>query len=125
MIKKAIHFSLIVPIYNEEKSIEKFMKEIQSVLNKNDLLDKIEIIVINDGSTDKTLELLSNYNNIKIITNSKNRGYGYSIKKGILNSKYNNIVIMDADLTYSFNNIIDLLKRKNDGYDLVIGVIQT
>ena len=84
--------SLIVAAYNEEKVIERTIK---SVLNTQ--YTKKEIIVIDNGSTDQSLKILKKYRNkIKIIRELK-KGKSYAINKGILLSKGEIIVIMDAD----------------------------
>ena len=74
-------FSVIVPIFNEEKTIIKLLNRI-SETKKQDL--DYEIIVINDGSTDNSLKLLKENKNLydQLITYEKNRGKGYAVKKG-------------------------------------------
>ena len=67
-------YSLIIPIYNEERTLLSLLKKIEK------LDRKIQIIIVNDGSTDSTASILKKYPNIKIITNQSNRGKGASIK---------------------------------------------
>ncbi len=110
--------SIIIPAYNEEKAIELTIKEIQKKLNKSKYKN-YEIIVVNDGSNDDTKNIALK-NKVKVIDNVENMGYGYSLKKGIDNAKYETIVIIDADNTYPFNYIFDLLEKKEQGYDLVV-----
>lgn len=110
--------SVIIPTFNEEKTIEITIKHIQDMLklfNK-----KYEIVVVNDGSTDGTLEKLKKIENIRIITHKQNIGYGASIQTGIKNAKANQIVIIDGDNTYHAADIIDLLKFSKN-YDMVVG----
>ena len=73
--------SLIIPCFNERNSIEKTIEE------ANFLLGKVlyEIIVVDDGSFDGTSEILKDRKDIKLIRNPYNKGYGFSIKKGINN----------------------------------------
>ena len=77
-------FSLIIPVYNSEKYISKC---IQSVLNQNFSKEKYEIIIINDDSNDKTLNICRKYKkknkNIKILNNKKNFGVSHSRNVGI------------------------------------------
>ena len=109
--------SLIIPCYNEKNAIEKTIDEV------NFLLGKVlhEIIIVDDGSTDGTHEILQKRNDIKLIRNPYNKGYGFSIKKGIVAASGEIIAITDADGTYPVEEILLMLKKLEDGYDLVIG----
>ena len=69
--------SIIIPAYNEEESIVLVIEEIQKVLKDNNLTKKAEIIVVNDGSTDKTHSKALKCG-VKVIDNPTNMGYGYS-----------------------------------------------
>ena len=115
-----VMISVIVPAYNEEKSVKKTIEEIQKVLKKNHLEKGSEIIIVNDGSSDKTKEV-SLKCGVKVIDNPSNMGYGYSLKKGIEEAKNEIIVITDADNTYPFTSVVEMLKKKEEGFDLVIG----
>lgn len=112
--------SVIIPAYNEEDSIEKVIDEIVKVLKENNLYENSEIIVINDGSTDNTKEKALE-KGIVVLDNPQNMGYGYSLKRGIAYSKNETIVITDADLTYPFSYVPEMLKIKEKGYDLIVG----
>ena len=112
--------SIIIPAYNEELSLENTIKEIKTTLKDNKKYKDYEIIVVNDGSTDST-RTIALKNNVKLIDNLENMGYGYSIKKGIDASKYETIIIIDGDNTYPFNEVFKLLSKKEQGYDLVVG----
>ena len=111
--------SVVIPVYNEEKSIKNTISEIKKVLKKNKLKNS-EIIIVNDGSTDNTLKELEKCN-IVIINNPINMGYGFSIKRGIKAAKNETIVITDADSTYPFDAVPKMLEVKNKGFDLVVG----
>ena len=112
--------SIIIPAYNEEDAISETIKEIKKVLKENNLLEGSEIIVVNDGSTDKTKEKIIE-EDVILINNPQNMGYGYSLKKGILNAKNETIVITDGDSTYPFSEIPKMLKEKEKGFDLIVG----
>ena len=112
--------SIIIPCYNESYTIETI---INKVINQKDY-DK-EIIVIDDFSTDGSIEILKNFDEkkvIKLIFNNLNRGKGYCVKKGIEQSTGDIILIQDADLEYDPDDYKKLLKPIiNDNADVVYG----
>ena len=121
MENNLIQISIIIPIFNEEKTIIKVLERISKVIKPNVLY---ETIVINDGSTDGTLSLLEKNANLydQLITYEKNYGKGNAVKKGldISNGKY--IFFQDADLEYDpieINKFLDLINRFKP--DLIIG----
>ena len=97
--------SIIIPVYNEEKTIRHVINKVSEI----DYNIDTEIIIINDGSSDKTFNELNKFKKkfkkLKIISYKKNKGKGYAIRLGIAKSKGNIIVIQDADLEYSPNQI--------------------
>lgn len=104
--------SVIIPVFNDEKRIE---KSINSVLNQT--YDNLELIVVNDGSTDKTLEKIQKYSDkrIKIVT-QKNQGTGQARNKGIKEATGNFICFVDSDDTIDPNFLEEmskLIKQKN------------
>lgn len=109
--------SIILPAYNEEASIAKTIREVRLAIGKS---SQIELIAVNDGSTDKTNAILGGIKGIRVIENSTNKGYGASLKSAIRESKADYILIMDADGTYPANNIPSLLGKLKDN-DMVIG----
>ena len=87
--------SIIIPAYNEEKTLEEIIRKVYATDIRK------EIIVVNDGSEDKTaliLEEIKNKYNLKIINLDKNHGKGFAIRKGIEQSSGDIILIQDADL---------------------------
>ncbi len=112
--------SIIIPAYNEEKNIKNVIMEIKNIFKKKTIFKEYEIIVVDDGSNDKTGEIALSLN-VKVIRNVEKMGYGYSLKKGILAATNETIVIIDADKTYPFSFFFDLYNKKKQGYDLVVG----
>ncbi len=100
--------SVIVPVYNEEKTI----LQILGRLKKADIPVIYEVIVVNDGSTDSTANLIKKLKStrVKVLTHSKNQGKGAAVKTGIKSAKGEYILIQDADLEYHPNQIKNLLK---------------
>lgn len=102
--------SIIIPAYNEEKTIQEILKRVHEV----DLGDvKKEVIVVDDGSKDRTLSLAKNtakkYSEIKIIEHKKNKGKGAGVATGIKNATGDIIIIQDADLEYNPQDIPRLI----------------
>ena len=91
--------SVIIPVYNEEKTI---IKVLEKVKNSSSNLFKYEIIVIDDGSNDESKSLLEKNKHLydKLIINISDRGKGYSVKKGIESSSGTHIIFQDADFEY-------------------------
>lgn len=113
--------SVVVPVFNEEQVVAGILEKIYNILKNSNT--EFEIVVVNDGSTDKTPEILNKLNFIKIVSHPYNKGYGASLKTGIKNAKYNWIITHDADNQHRSEYILDLLKAKDD-YDMVIGARQ-
>ncbi|MEA3449810.1 MAG: dolichyl-phosphate beta-glucosyltransferase [Patescibacteria group bacterium] len=102
-----MHLSVIIPAYNEEKNLKNTILKCLEYLNKQKYL--FEIIIVNDGSTDSTLQiaqkLSSKYNVIKIIDLKINQGKGAAVKTGILASLGGYSLFMDADYATSIDNL--------------------
>ena len=103
-----LNVSLYIPVYNGESTIESVLKSVIKLSPGPD-----EIIVVNDGSSDKTKNILEKYiNQIKIINNSSNMGLGYSRNRGVSESKNENIASLDADVEVDSNWLKDLFEIK-------------
>lgn len=109
--------SIIIPTFNDE---EKIRDNIFTLIKKLKKLRTVyELIIVNDGSNDNTLTELKKVKKklkkIKLLSNKKNYGKSYSIKKGLDKSKYNHVILIDSDLPY-FDVFEKVLKnlRKND-----------
>ncbi len=115
-----INLSIIVPVYNEEKTLLELLNKI-SVLNK---ACKLEIVVINDGSSDNSKKIIDENKNLytSAIHLNKNLGKGKAVIEGIKNCNSDYILIQDADLEYDPNDILIFLEEaKKFNYDLIMG----
>lgn len=119
--QRNISLSIIIPVYNNEKTISLTLKKIRGVLKAD--FTNYEIIVINDGSSDNTLNALrakeKEISNLKIISYSKNMGKGYAVKSGMLTSLGNTVVYIDGDFDVSPNTLKNYILEVKD-FDIVI-----
>jgi len=117
-------YSIVVPVFNEEEVLNEFYKRLTIAMDK--LKEKYEIIFVNDGSTDNSLEIMkklhSNDKRIKIISFSRNFGHQMAITAGIDYASGEAVVTIDADLQDPPEMIPELIKKWKEGYDVVYGV---
>ncbi|HEY9858162.1 MAG TPA: glycosyltransferase family 2 protein [Candidatus Obscuribacterales bacterium] len=111
-------FSLILPVYNEEQHVAITLENLHQ--HFKDAGYDYEIIVVDDGSTDRTGQILKALSEIRLIQHSQNRGYGAALKTGIRHAKYSLIVITDADGTYPNERILELVDLAQQA-DMVVG----
>ncbi|MDQ1273167.1 MAG: hypothetical protein QG591_1797 [Planctomycetota bacterium] len=115
MIEEA---SIIIPTYNEKEGILQVIESLQLLRITHG--NQWEIIIVDDGSTDGTSELIGNLQDIVLLRHPFNRGYGAAIKTGIRHAKYNTLIISDADGTYPAQDIPRLLAQLSKS-DMVVG----
>ena len=117
------NISVIIPIFNEESSIEPLYREIVNSLSN--ISDRYEIIFIDDGSTDSSLTNINNLITIdnKVVLVQLNRNYGKSdaLQEGFNIAKYDYIITMDGDLQDDPNEIENLINILDEGWDCVSG----
>ena len=111
--------SIVIPVHNEEKNVTILHKKLLSVMNS--LNKSYEIIFIDDGSSDKTYKELLQLNKIKIIKFRKKFGQSAAMNAGFKLAKGSSIISMDGDLQNDPADIPKLLKKLDEGYDVVCG----
>jgi len=115
--------SVVVPAYNEEKCIADTVNRIYGFLAKN--FENYEIIVVDDGSTDRTCEIISGIcnkiKNLKLMKNVKNLGKGESVKRGMLSAISEYILFSDADLSTPIEEVRNFLDFARKGEEIIIG----
>ena len=112
--------SIIIPVYNEEKTLLNILNKVK----KLDTICELEVIIVNDGSSDRSKEIIDNNKSLfsKAIHLKKNSGKGKAVIEGIKNCKLDYILIQDADLEYDPNDIIVFLEENNKfNYDIIMG----
>lgn len=123
MTTKVPELSIFFPFWNEEKNIEKVVTDAIPVAKQ--VAQKWEIIIVDDGSSDTTLEkakklVKADTSHIRIISHQPNRGYGAALKSGLEGAKYDLVVFADGDGQFDFSEVSKFLE-KIDNADIVIG----
>ena len=115
--------SIVIPAFNEEDRLPQTLEKTLDFLVKQSF--EAEIIIVCDGCTDKTPQIcrkfISKNINIRVIEYSPNRGKGYAVKTGVMNSEGDLILFMDADYAVPIETIKDFFNQVEKGYDIVIG----
>jgi len=115
--------SIIVPCYNEEKGIKNLVSQLNPVVKKLKKKYTVEVIFVDDGSTDKTYELLQNYygnrKGVKILKHDENKNLGAALKTAFKAVTGDIIVMMDSDCTYAPREIPNLLSLLDKDTDIV------
>jgi glycosyltransferase involved in cell wall biosynthesis len=118
-----IMLSVVIPAYNEEDGISEIVQRVLAV--KDDLIKAgvadLELLVVDDGSRDKTAEIAGQIEGVRLIRHPINKGYGAALKTGFSQAQGELIGFMDADGTYPPEYFPALCKAAMNGADLVIG----
>ena len=117
------YLSVIIPAYNEEKRISKTLLAIDQYLQKQPF--EYEILVVSDGSTDKTAEIVADFErsikNLKLVDNKDNHGKGWVVRQGMLTSLGQIRLFMDADNATTLEHFDKMKPYFEQGSDVVIG----
>lgn len=118
-----MYLSVIIPAYNEARRLPKTLEKVDEYLRKQTY--DYEVIVVNDGSRDKTAEVVKNLQsqikNLRLIDNKENHGKGYVVRQGILAASGEYRVFTDADNSTSIDQVEKMWPEFKKGYDIVIG----
>lgn len=116
-----MNLSVILPIFNEEELIE---DSITTIFKYLDGFSKAEIVAVEDGSKDNTLQILNQlkkkYKNLKVVVHKKNKGYGAALRNGIKNSSYDWVFFTDADMQFAIKDLDTFLPFTKD-FDFIVG----
>lgn len=115
--------SIVIPAYNEEGGIEEIARRVLKVKDSlaNVNVNLAELLVVDDGSKDRTAEIARAIPGVTLIQHKKNKGYGGALKTGFSAAKGDLIGFLDADGTYPPERFPDLCVKAMNGTDLVIG----
>ncbi|MCO7124754.1 glycosyltransferase family 2 protein [Sporolactobacillus shoreicorticis] len=118
-----IKYSIVVPVFNEEKVIYESYKRLKTVMDRT--FEAYELLFVNDGSRDRTSEMLSYISksdtNVKIIEFSRNFGHQIAITAGMDYATGQAVVVIDADLQDPPELILKMIEKWEEGYDVVYG----
>ena len=113
--------TILIPAYNEEQGIGGVLERLATL----DIGRPLELLIVNDGSTDGTERALADAQRtmptLRVINRPKNQGYGASLKLGFSQARHDVVVITDADGTYPEDRIADLVDLIDDGAEMVVG----
>jgi len=116
-------YSIVIPAYNESERLGATLEKVLAYVRQQGW--EAEVIVVNDGSRDNTAEIVRAFavNNpiLRLVENPGNRGKGYSVRNGILNSRGDIVVFSDADLSSPIEEMPKLLQALGGGADIAIG----
>lgn len=119
----AIEISVVTPFYNEQENVAQFCAQVDGVLAS--LGEAYEIVAVEDGSSDRTAELLREmqvrYPALRLLRMARNRGQAIALHAGLRHSRGRYVVVMDGDLQHRPEDIPRLLEEIRKGYDLVSG----
>lgn len=105
--------SIIIPLYNEENLITKSLDELKKI-NYPDFIDNVEIVIVDDASTDNSYNVVKNYitaeDNIRLFRHEINSGKGAAVRTGVKKSEGDTILIQDADMELTPQDIPSLLR---------------
>ncbi|MCL5292378.1 MAG: glycosyltransferase family 2 protein [Actinobacteria bacterium] len=120
---ESVYLSIIIPAFCEEAKIGKDVRAASAYLAEKELTG--EIIVVDDGSTDRTAEtakaLAEGIPNLRVISYKRNRGKGYAVRTGIRESKGKYVMFADTGLCVPYEYVDIGLRKLNDGADIAIG----
>ena len=114
--------SIIIPAYNEERTIGELLKRVERALLGLPFEAEAEIMVVDDASRDGTAEIVKQYSTVRYIKQEKNQGKGAALRRGFKEATGDIVLIQDADLEYDPKDYVKLLKPIVDNVaDVVYG----
>lgn len=110
--------SIVLPAYNEETRLGLSLQKIIALCRRE--LAEWELIVVDDGSSDRTAEIAREFSDVRLLRNVENRGKGFSVRRGLLEARGDAILFSDVDLSTPIREALPLLKSIEGGADVAI-----
>ncbi len=120
MPEKRIKYSIIIPVFNEGKAIQKVVLALSDFLERNLSAGEFEIIIVDDGSTDQSNEIVSFIKGVRSFRHPYNKGYGSALKLGAKKAKGEFLIFYDGDGQHEPEEMIKLIQAK-ESFDMVVG----
>ncbi|MEC7922451.1 MAG: glycosyltransferase, partial [Planctomycetota bacterium] len=111
--------SIIFPSYNEAARLPGTLAHVLEFCRQE--LDRFELIVVDDGSSDNTEEVVGEFEDVRYLCNEVNRGKGETVKRGMLAAELDTVLFSDVDLSTPIEEALALMKSIDEGADVVIG----
>lgn len=119
----SVFLSVVIPFFNEEKIASDTIGRVSAYLDLKG--NSWEVIAVDDGSTDRTMSVLKETAlkepRLKVLVNDRNRGKGFSVRRGALEASGTYLLFTDADLATPIKEVDLLLKALDEGFDIAIG----
>jgi dolichyl-phosphate beta-glucosyltransferase len=119
--ENGVELSVVIPSYNEEKRLAAGLRQALEYLGRRGL--PYELLVVDDGSRDRTAELAETFagQGVRVLRHERNRGKGAAVRTGVLASRGDRVLLSDADFSTPIEELEKLERRLQDGTPLVIG----
>jgi glycosyltransferase involved in cell wall biosynthesis len=111
-------YTIIIPAFNEEDAIAETLKEL---LHTEEVDRECKILVVDDGSSDRTFEIVKSFSTVDIIRHPYNKGYGASLKTGIRAATTEYVILFDADGQHTSESLLNIKKNRGN-YDMLVGL---
>jgi len=126
-VRTKIGLSVVIPCYNEQNRLQQTVIELVKFFFRNRETFDYEIIFVDDGSKDNTLSILidfeKRFSHVKWRSYTENKGKGYAVRQGLLSAKYENVLILDADLSVKPDNLLRIMQMYSPFADTTYIVI--
>lgn len=121
--QNSVFLSIVVPAYNEEKRLPQTLERILAYTKTNSWVT--EIVVVDDGSGDRTVDLvravMQQRPEVRLLSNAGNRGKGFSVRRGVMESRGRYVLFSDADLSAPIEEADKMVATLDEGWDVVVG----